>query len=68
MEWCVEWCVEWSTEWCVEWSMEWCVECCVPSVDFLHNVQPHDFSQVIHLPHFALILLYVEAVLTPCSG
>jgi uncharacterized membrane protein YcfT len=35
----------------------------------LQNVQPHyDFSQVMHLPHMALILLYVEAVLTPCSG
>ena len=34
----------------------------------IQNVQPHyDFSQVMHLPHLALILLYVEAVLTPCS-
>ena len=35
----------------------------------LQNVQPHyDFSQVMHLPHLVLILLYVEAVLTPFSG
>jgi hypothetical protein len=33
----------------------------MPSVDYLLNVQPQcDFSQVMHLPYLALILLYVK--------